>query len=148
MAVYLIAYGHCIRCERANMPGEAMRLAYGMEDSDRMTLRRIPGLARAMSKKAVHEHQRQLAIRHFNRTGKICGGWDNEPEIKNRHWTTCQLCRIPIISEPADMGVNEVCCVACELRLSELTEAEIEEMSSNKIRERLRITIHHSPCEG
>jgi hypothetical protein len=61
MAVYLIAYGHCIRCESgANTPKrEAMRLAYGMEDSDRMTLRRIPGLPRNMSQKAVHGVSRQ-----------------------------------------------------------------------------------------
>ncbi len=144
MKWYLVAYGHAMRAEKASSPQEAMKLAFGTVDDDRMTLAVTPGVPRNVSRKALGEIQVKLAKRHFARTGSILSGYEREPGIANVHWAECQLCRKPITTEPKSGGIDECCCVACDELLERMPEEEQEALSTAKIREKLGVTIHHS----
>lgn len=147
MPFYAVAYAHVCRYEKADDPAHAILLAFGVREAeDRATVRRLPKSPRSMSKKALREEQRLLAKRHFHRTGSVLGGWEREPGIQNVHWTQCPLCFKPITTEPASGEIDEALCQECEPKYMALPIAERNEMSTSKLREKLNIAKHRSPC--
>lgn len=135
MQWFLVAYGHAIRTEKAKLPADAMRQAYGMVDSDRMTLAAIPVIPRQMKVAEKTDIQRRLAIEHFNHTGEILSGYEKLPEIKNHGWQECQLCKRSIISEPPDdMDV----CMEC---LQKVDSELAGPLSISQMREKFKIEV-------
>ena len=141
---YLVAYGHCIRCEQASFPDKAMMQAFGLVDNRYMTLVSTSKKPSAMSRSKLGALQSRLAVQHFHRTGSVIAGYEREPGIENVHWTTCQLCTVPIVTEPKAHGIDEVLCTECEAKLGTVPEAEQEQMSIAKLRNQLAIKLHCS----
>jgi hypothetical protein len=141
MAYYAVAYGHVIRYEQADQESEAARLAFGMVDTRRMTVRKLPKSPKYLSHAKLFAENQELAKRHFHKTGSTVSGFENLPGIKNVHWTQCPLCRFPITTEPAAGGLDDRICSECEPKYATLTEAEHVEMSISAIREKLGIKM-------
>lgn len=114
---YAVAYGHVIRYEKAGSEREAAKLAFGMVDVHQMTVRRLPKSLRSLSRAKRLAENQALAKRHFRRTGSVVAGYENEPGIKDVHWTRCPLCLTPITTEPASAGVDGTFCQSCEPKI-------------------------------
>lgn len=113
MPYFAVAYGHVIRYEKANTMTEAARLAFGVHDVSRTTVRQLPKSPRGLSHTAKLKECAALAVRHFAKTGSIVSGYENEPGIKNVHRTTCTACDRNILTEPASAGVDHTECLEC-----------------------------------
>ena len=114
MPFYEVAYGHVVRYSKASSESHASVDAFGMIDIQRMTVKSLPKNPAYMTVKLKRECQQKLALRHFRKTGSILSGWENEPGIKNVHWTRCPKCKIPVITEPAASGVDDRLCNMCD----------------------------------
>lgn len=71
MKYYAVCYGHVCRFEKASTAAEACRLAFGLVDTDRMTVRTLPVNPIQLSfikRKAFLE---PLYKRHKEKTGSV-----------------------------------------------------------------------------
>ena len=141
MPYFAVAYGHVIRYEKADRESEAARLAFGMVDTHRMTVRLLPKSPRCLTVAGSRVENEALAKRHFHRTGSIVSGYEKLPGIFNVHWTQCPLCRFPITTEPAAEGVDDRICSECEPKFATLSSEDQEALSIAETRRRLRIEV-------
>lgn len=106
-----------------------MRDAYGIIDHERITAVKSTQ-PRNMRKGALKTLQRELAKRHFSRTGSIVSGYENEPGIKNTHHTKCPLCTRSITTEPAKCGFDNCLCLPCQEKFAALPQEHREDVAA------------------
>lgn len=70
---FAVCYGHQCRWEKANNAREAARLAFGIVDSDRMTVRRFPANPKYTPLKTRTPWLNDLYARHEEKTGSKIG---------------------------------------------------------------------------
>jgi hypothetical protein len=69
MPFFCVAYGTTIRWEKAKSESEAAKLAYGLVDTNRMTVKQFPANPKYMPRKKIDAVQAELCKRHEEKTG-------------------------------------------------------------------------------